>query len=389
MAAMADAAEDPTPSPPPPPQFQFQLLHSQHHFPPSFPSPNRIFAPALPTPPPAFRDLRIPHFTLLPPPKILHSASDDAHSALPNLSALKHMIEGENYKAQNGGLVNMISNHCSPDTPIKGRYSKGKVLKQSKPRLKNPNPDCVNGTNSANGCRYDSSLGLLTKKFVKLIQEAKDGTLDLNKTAEVLEVQKRRIYDITNVLEGIGLIEKTSKNHIRWKGSGGSGTTDYSYVANRLKAEVDSLHSQETRLDEAIRGAQERLRRLVEDENNQKYLFITEEDIVNLPHFQNSTLITIKAPPASNLEVHDPDDGEDVDSRDYRMTVRSVTGPIDLHLLSHQAKDEVEMQTSEHAGSASFHTSGIQRIRPSYDNIDDDYWLRSNNQASLSELWGG
>ena len=30
--------------------------------------------------------------------------------------------------------------------------------------------------------------GLLTKKFVSLIQDAKDGTLDLNKTAEILEV---------------------------------------------------------------------------------------------------------------------------------------------------------------------------------------------------------
>jgi hypothetical protein len=31
-------------------------------------------------------------------------------------------------------------------------------------------------------------------------------------------VKKRRIYDITNVLEGIGLIEKKSKNNIQWKG---------------------------------------------------------------------------------------------------------------------------------------------------------------------------
>ena len=30
--------------------------------------------------------------------------------------------------------------------------------------------------------------GLLTKKFIKLIQEAKDGTLDLNRTADVLQV---------------------------------------------------------------------------------------------------------------------------------------------------------------------------------------------------------
>ena len=41
----------------------------------------------------------------------------------------------------------------------------------------------------------------------------------MNDAAAVLEVQKRRIYDITNVLEGIGLIEKTIKNKIRWKGT--------------------------------------------------------------------------------------------------------------------------------------------------------------------------
>jgi hypothetical protein len=41
----------------------------------------------------------------------------------------------------------------------------------------------------------------------------------LNEASRTLEVQKRRIYDITNVLEGIGLIEKTIKNKIRWKGN--------------------------------------------------------------------------------------------------------------------------------------------------------------------------
>lgn len=34
-----------------------------------------------------------------------------------------------------------------------------------------------------------------------------------------LGVQKRRIYDITNVLEGIGYIEKISKNKIKWVGA--------------------------------------------------------------------------------------------------------------------------------------------------------------------------
>jgi hypothetical protein len=72
---------------------------------------------------------------------------------------------------------------------------------------------------AAGACRYDSSLGLLTKKFVQLLQgeAASNGVLDLNQAATKLGVQKRRIYDITNVLEGIGLISKKSKNNIQWR----------------------------------------------------------------------------------------------------------------------------------------------------------------------------
>ena len=78
------------------------------------------------------------------------------------------------------------------------------------------------GASSAGGApisRFDSSLGLLTRKFTALIQSSLSGALDLNEAAKKLGVQKRRIYDITNVLEGIGLIEKKSKNVIAWKGA--------------------------------------------------------------------------------------------------------------------------------------------------------------------------
>lgn len=66
--------------------------------------------------------------------------------------------------------------------------------------------------------RQDNSLSVLTKKFVELIKESPDHTLDLNNAVTRLKVQKRRIYDITNVLEGIGYVEKTQKNTIRWMG---------------------------------------------------------------------------------------------------------------------------------------------------------------------------
>ncbi len=70
------------------------------------------------------------------------------------------------------------------------------------------------GGNNPNG---ENTLMQLTHRFTTLLQNAPQGTIDLNDAAAQLLVQKRRIYDITNVLEGIGLIEKQGKNHVMWR----------------------------------------------------------------------------------------------------------------------------------------------------------------------------
>jgi hypothetical protein len=59
--------------------------------------------------------------------------------------------------------------------------------------------------------RQDNSLSVLTKKFIELIKERKGYTIDLNKAVDELGVQKRRIYDKTNVLEGLNYVEKSQK----------------------------------------------------------------------------------------------------------------------------------------------------------------------------------
>lgn len=66
--------------------------------------------------------------------------------------------------------------------------------------------------------RQDNSLSVLTKKFIDLIKSSDNATIDLNVAVDRLKVQKRRIYDITNVLEGINYVEKIQKNTIRWIG---------------------------------------------------------------------------------------------------------------------------------------------------------------------------
>ena len=56
-----------------------------------------------------------------------------------------------------------------------------------------------------------------------------------------LQVQKRRIYDITNVLEGIGLIEKKSKNNIQWKPMAAAGDEELQRDIQALTEEIAQL----------------------------------------------------------------------------------------------------------------------------------------------------
>ncbi len=72
---------------------------------------------------------------------------------------------------------------------------------------------------SVNGTRFDCSLGILTQRFVELAKKSSGQIVDLKDAAHQLQVAKRRIYDITNVLEGINMIEKSHKNKVKWKGS--------------------------------------------------------------------------------------------------------------------------------------------------------------------------
>ncbi|KAJ0806281.1 putative transcription factor E2F-DP family [Helianthus annuus] len=306
-----------------------------------------------------------------------------------------------------GGRINARSkatksNKCAPQIPVSNTGS--------------PAPLTPVGS-----CRYDSSLGLLTKKFINLIKHAEDGILDLNNAADILEVQKRRIYDITNVLEGIGLIEKKLKNRIQWKGLDASKSWELKDDVASLQAEVQTLSMEEHKLDECIREMQERMRDMSEDNSNQKWLFVTEDDIKGLPCFQNETLIAIKAPHGTTLEVPDPDEAVDYPQRRYRIILRSTMGPIDVYLVS-QFEEKFEdadgvdqrMTTVPVATSSSYddnqqasiepqsqhaHSTHsdpnltedsagrIMRIVPSDVDNDADYWLLSDKEVPLTDIW--
>ncbi|XP_026167727.1 transcription factor E2F4 [Mastacembelus armatus] len=181
--------------------------------------------------------------------------------------------------------------------------------------------------------RHEKSLGLLTTKFVTLLQEAKDGVLDLKAAADTLAVrQKRRIYDITNVLEGIGLIEKKSKNSIQWKGVGpGCNTREIADKLIDLKAELDDLALREHELDQQRVWVQQSIKNVTDDSNNSPMAYIKHEDLCGA--FKGDTLLAIRAPIGTQLEVPIPEavlNGQ----RKYQIRLKSSSGPIEVLLVN-------------------------------------------------------
>lgn len=283
----------------------------------------------------------------------------------------------------------------SPDT-----FSLGSLYRQSPtgdgPRVGTPS--------SLGQSRYDSSLGLLTKKFVQVLKASPGNTLDLNRAASELGVQKRRIYDITNVLEGIGLIQKEGKNHVSWNNDppvdlsraedvqmkrdaedeAKSKPANPSQISSSTAAKVDDLRKQVDSLVDEERELDFYLEFLSQNSSQfsldrevrvtprkdllrstylpvgltdaKPYMYVRYSDVTGLSMYNNDTIIGVRAPIGTNLEVPDPDQGMRPGVRRYQMFLSSTKvaaaaekrrgpgGPIDVYLVRPLVLPEKENQ---------------------------------------------
>jgi hypothetical protein len=108
--------------------------------------------------------------------------------------------------------------------------------------------------------RNESSLSVLTVKFLDLLKNSSNGMIDLNDAVKKLKVQKRRIYDITNVLEGIGYIQKFAKNTIKLINQKTNDGLDKKIESHQNT--LEKLKNEEIELDDDITNLQNELNTL-------------------------------------------------------------------------------------------------------------------------------
>lgn len=222
----------------------------------------------------------------------------------------------------------LMSNTVSKATaPVKRKLNLDRnFIVPIKQEFKTPQSKKQKKNTTKKNTRYDTSLGLLTQKFSYLLENSVNGVVDLNKAAEELCVQKRRIYDITNVLEGIGIIEKKSKNNVQWKGCRRGGSK-LSALSNDLK----NLENQENDLDDLIFSIENELRKL----NNDKYGFVTYQDLRSIEKFKQNTVIVVKAPPNTPLTVLPASN----DDAKHTIQMKSTSGEIEVFLCPDHVPD--------------------------------------------------
>lgn len=180
--------------------------------------------------------------------------------------------------------------------------------------------------------RDENSLFVLTKKFIKLISTSPDNFINTNRAAEVLGVGKRRIYDITNVLEGLGMLSKWSVNSVKWTGSNIDEILSSDISEKYAEDLATAKNQEEIALDKEIDELNREIQELSMNDRNLDNAYVTFEDLYNLKIFKNKLVFAVKAPSDTSMEYPRYQKGS------YRLKIMTEKGQISVYYVSNENK---------------------------------------------------
>jgi len=197
-------------------------------------------------------------------------------------------------------------------------------------------------------------------------------------------VQKRRLYDVTNVLEGIGLIKKENKNNVSWAQRPAEHRSKESESAeDSIRKEIDAHRESAKQLDNYIDRLSKRIREYTvsqqtktqDDEKSNECssrLYVTKREISSLQNYANDTVIAIRAPSGTSLEVPNPDEGMRPGMRRFQIYLTSPpgenSGQVNIFLVQHgdsKGNSNTHRGTGEHSHQRNLDDHGGRNGVPS------------------------
>jgi hypothetical protein len=159
------------------------------------------------------------------------------------------------------------------------------------------------------------ALATLAREFITLIKGAPGGEIELATAETKLSVQRRRLYDVTNILAGVGLLERSEKSKVKWIGQ---------------TAEIDTrnvhqvLVDRDQELDTLTVTVDELLVDLMKSSAFQEHAWFAEEDVALVDPTHTLNLFAIRGPETMTMEPGDEDDDC------HQLTCRTEEGQIEM-----------------------------------------------------------
>jgi transcription factor E2F3 len=169
------------------------------------------------------------------------------------------------------------------------------------------------------------TLVALTQSFLKIIAEANGSEVELTNVEAALKTTKRRLYDVINVLSGVGLVERTGKSRVR--------------LLSTFPVEpkvASSNQERERELDELLRRVDYELSDMSNSELFKRCAWIDRADADLCEPDATVALYSLRGPPSMSITVRDagPDSAD-------RIVSCQVENPQDGHIQLHPVRSLV------------------------------------------------
>ena len=191
-----------------------------------------------------------------------------------------------------------------------------------------------------NAKKKDTSLETATRRFVEEISQNPGKKMDVAKVISQGNITQRRVYDIMNALDGIGLIQREgSKNQVTWVAPPLEDLTISKYVENNtIYPEIGDLGRTLKQRSDSINKAENEISVTARDLKTSGYDFIDKLDVKRavetlVPQdFERADNIILSFSGSNDVEIT-----QEANFSETIITIESKVAPIDVQALSSHA----------------------------------------------------